>query len=77
MNPEDYGMLKLHAHNGAALAAAGAVAYMENLRYNYLEGKDTMSFPEATGMRFASESGSGRTRTESNSGLGQGASAGP
>lgn len=44
----------------------GADHYAENLRYNYLEGKDTVSFMEGTGQRIATESGSGRTRAEAN-----------
>jgi len=59
-------MLTTHALNGAQRQADGAAAYAENLRYNYLEGKDNTSQAEALGHRIASESGSGRTRVESN-----------
>lgn len=62
MNPEDYGMLKLHAMNSAQMQANGAFLYAENLRYDYLEGKDKVSFAESTGVRHVEESGSGRGR---------------
>lgn len=62
MDPADYGLLKLHAHNGAQRQADGASLYAENLRYDYLEGKDKVSFSESTGVRHVEESGSGRVR---------------
>ncbi len=62
MDPADYGLLKLHAHNGAQRQADGASLYAENLRYDYLEGKDKVSFAESTGVRHVEESGSGRSR---------------
>lgn len=66
MDPQDYGMLKLHAHNGAQRQADGASLYAENLRYDYLEGKDKISFAEGTGVRHVEESGSGRARNIDN-----------
>ena len=66
MNENDYGMLKLHALNGAQRSADGAAAYAENLRYDYLEGKDSQSISEGLGYRVVTESGSGRTRSETN-----------
>jgi len=45
-------MLRLHALNGSQRQADGASAYAENLRYNYLEGKDTVSLTEALGPRY-------------------------
>lgn len=66
MNENDYGMLKMHALNGAQRQADGAAAYAENLRYNYLEGKDQQSISEGLGYRVVTESGSGRTRSETN-----------
>lgn len=66
MNDSDYGMLKLHAHNGAQRQADGASLYAENLRYDYLEGKERVSFAEGTGYRVVTESGAGRTRAETN-----------
>lgn len=62
MDPADYGLLKLHAHNGSQRQADGASLYAENLRYDYLEGKDKVSFSESTGVRHVEESGSGRVR---------------
>lgn len=62
VNENDYGMLKIHAHNGAQRQADGAGAYAENLRYDYLEGKNSVSFAESTGVRHVEESGSGRHR---------------
>lgn len=67
MDPADYGLLKLHAHNGAQRQADGASLYAENLRYDYLEGKDKVSFSESTGVRHVEESGSGRVRQLDNS----------
>lgn len=52
MSPEDYGMLKIHAHNGAQRQADGAGAYVENLRYDYLEGKDRLSQEGSVGWRY-------------------------
>jgi len=51
MNEQDYGMLKIHAHNGAQRQADGAAAYAENLRYDYLEGKHVTDFGESLGAR--------------------------
>jgi hypothetical protein len=62
MEPQDYGILKMHAHNGAQRQADGASAYAENLRYDYLEGKNGVSFAESTGVRHVEESGSSRAR---------------
>lgn len=62
MDPSDYGLLKMHAHNGAQRAADGAGIMVENLRYDYLEGKDKVSFAEGTGVRLVTESGSGAAR---------------
>ena len=45
----------------------GADHYAENLRYDYLEGKNTTSFSEGAGQRLVTEAGSGRTRFETNS----------
>lgn len=66
MNENDYGMLKLHALNGAQRQADGASSYAENLRYDYLEGKNNESISEGLGYRVVTESGSGRTRSETN-----------
>ena len=52
MNENDYGMLKIHAHNGAQRQADGAGAYAENLRYDYLEGKHNVSLTEGLGVRY-------------------------
>jgi hypothetical protein len=52
VNPEDYGMLKLHALNGAQGQADGARHYAENLRYDYLEGKANVSLTEGLGVRY-------------------------
>lgn len=62
MDDKDYGMLKIHAHNGAQRQADGAAAYAENLRYDYLEGKERVSFAESTGVRHVEESGASRAR---------------
>lgn len=62
MNDNDYGLLKMHAHNGAQRQADGAGAYVENLRYDYLEGKASVSFAESLGVRHVEESGSSRSR---------------
>ena len=40
VNENDYAMLKMHALNGAQRQADGAGHYAENLRYDYLEGKE-------------------------------------
>ena len=63
MTADDYGLMKMHAHNGAQRQADGASHYAENLRYDYLEGKDKVSYAESTGVRHVEESGSGRVRT--------------
>lgn len=52
MNPEDYGMLKMHALTGAQRQADGAASYAENLRYDYLEGKANVSLTEGLGARY-------------------------
>ena len=54
--------LMVHAVNGAQRSADGAGAYAENLRYDYLEGKNGVSSAEAVGERRMDESGSGRSR---------------
>ncbi len=66
MDPSDYGLLKMHALNGAQRQSDGAGHYAENLRYDYLEGKEKVSFADAQGVRHATESGAGRTRAETN-----------
>ena len=58
--------LMVHAMNGAQGQADGARLYAENLRYDYLEGKEKIGFAESTGIRHVEESGSGRARTTSN-----------
>ena len=60
--PNVTSQLMTHAMNGAQRQADGAAAYAENLRYDYLEGKDKVSFAESTGVRHVEESGSGRSR---------------
>lgn len=75
MNENDYGMLKLHALNGSQRQADGAAAYAENLRYDYLEGKNNQSISEGLGYRVVTESGSGRTRSETNRPAATGAAA--
>lgn len=62
MDPQDYGILKLHAHQSAQKAQDGVTALLEAGRYDYLEGKDKVSFAESTGVRHVEESGSGRAR---------------
>lgn len=52
MGPEDYGMMKMHALNGAQRQADGASHYAENLRYDYLEGKSNLSMTEGLGVRY-------------------------
>lgn len=52
MTPEDYGMMKMHALNGAQRQADGASHYAENLRYDYLEGKSNVSLTEGLGVRY-------------------------
>ena len=52
VDDKDYGLLKMHALNGAQRQSDGAGHYAENLRYDYLEGKATMSFPESLGARY-------------------------
>ena len=71
MGPDDYGILKMHALNGAQRQSDGAGHYAENLRYDYLEGKDKVSFSESTGVRHVEESGSGRTRNLDTTSLGK------
>ena len=56
-------LLQQHSLNGAQRQADGAAAYAENLRYDYLNGKDKVSFAESTGVRHVEESGSGRARS--------------
>ena len=51
-----------HASNGAQRQADGAALYAENLRYDYLVGKNRISFAESTGVRHVEESGAGRVR---------------
>jgi hypothetical protein len=62
VDKDDYGMMKMHCLNGSQRQADGAGAYAENLRYDYLEGKATVSFAESTGVRHVEESGSSRAR---------------
>lgn len=62
MDDKDYGLMKIHAHNGAQQAANGFTAYLENLRYDYLEGKEMVDFAESMGVRHVDESGGGRAR---------------
>ena len=52
MGPEDYGILKMHALNGAQRQSDGASGYAENLRYDYLEGKNNVSMTEGLGVRY-------------------------
>lgn len=56
MNENDYGMLKMRLleHGTAAHARRndGADHYAENLRYDYLEGKQNVSLTEALGPRY-------------------------
>ena len=52
MNDQDYGMLRMHALNGAQRQADGSAAYAENLRYDYLEGKNNISMTEGLGVRY-------------------------
>lgn len=66
MDDKDYGLLKMHALNGAQRQADGAHLYAENLRYDYLEGKERVSFAESTGVRHTEESGAGRARQTTN-----------
>lgn len=66
MTPDDYGMMKMHALNGAQRQSDGAGLYAENLRYNYLIAKDRVSFADSTGVRHVEESGSGRARAIDN-----------
>ena len=60
----------------AARRVDGADHYAENLRYDYLEGKNTVSFMEGTGQRVVTEAGSGRTRAETNNPASTGADRG-
>lgn len=55
-------LMTQHALNGAQRQADGAGAYAENLRYDYLEGKNGVSSAEAVGERRMDESGAGRAR---------------
>lgn len=52
VNQDDYGLLKMHAHNGAQRQSDGAGHYAENLRYDYLEGKANVSLTEGLGVRY-------------------------
>jgi len=52
MNENDYGLLKMHALNGAQRQADGSGHYAENLRYDYLEGKANVSLTEGLGVRY-------------------------
>lgn len=60
--PNVASQLMVHAMNGAQRQADGAAAYAENLRYDYLEGKNGVSSSEAVGERRMDESGAGRAR---------------
>ena len=66
MNDADVGLIKLGLHQTAVVAQQGHASYSENLRYDYLEGKNSQSISEGLGLRMATESGSGRTRSETN-----------
>lgn len=66
MSPEDYGLMKQQLHQTAIIATQGHGSYSENLRYDYLEGKNSQSISEGLGFQVASEAGSGRTRAETN-----------
>ena len=57
-------MLRTHALNGSQRQADGAALYAENLRYDYLIGKNRISFAESVGVRHVEESGSGRVRIQ-------------
>ena len=61
-------LLLLHATNGAQRQSDGAGHYAENLRYNYLEGKDMVSQAESLGHRIIEESGAGKSRNTAPSG---------
>lgn len=45
-------MLEIHALNGAQGQADGARLYAENLRYDYLEGKQNVNPTESWGLRY-------------------------
>lgn len=62
MDPQDYAQLKIAAFQSAQKAADGVTGYLENLRYDYLEGKEKMSISESSGYRTLTESGGGQTR---------------
>ena len=70
VNISDYQMMKLGILGGFNASNQrridGADAYAENVRYDYLTGKDNVSFAEGTGQRLVTESGSGQTRREIN-----------
>lgn len=66
MTDQDYGMIKQQLHQAAMIATQGHGSYSENLRYDYLEGKNNQSISEGAGYRMMTESGSGRSRSETN-----------
>ncbi len=66
MDPTVSKVLDLGFAAAATRRLDGADHYAENLRYEYLEGKNSVSFMEGAGQRMATESGSGRTRAETN-----------
>ena len=66
MDDKDYGLLKQQLHQAAIVATQGHATYAENLRFEYLVGKNNQSISEGAGYRMLNESGSGRTRAETN-----------
>ena len=62
LTAEDYDLMKVRSHGDAERRTQGADHYAENLRYDYLVGKNRISFAESTGIRHTEESGSGRAR---------------
>ncbi len=66
MNDADVGLIKLGLHQTAVISQQGHASYSENLRYDYLEGKNNQSISEGLGYRVVTESGAGRTRSETN-----------
>ena len=70
LTSSDYDMLKMEllgALNAATTRRVNmADAYSADVRYNYLTGKDNVSFAEGSGQRLVTESGSGQTRREIN-----------
>lgn len=52
LNVNDYDQLKIHAMNGAQWAADESRAWMNALRYDYLEGRRMVDLTEALGPRY-------------------------